>query len=260
VKAHVLFRRQQADSARRSIEPAPGSSAGEGRCSGLEKALHFVLRRDQPRVLDLGPMCGATVTFLAALGARVTVEEFEAPSTPGRIGGATLLIDQPSGSFDLVLAWEHVDFMPPDRVREFGAELRRVLAPDGWVFLMSRAGNDTPVGRRARFRVLERNRVVREPIDEMARTRFVHSARAIEAALGGFLIEGIHLRRDQTREVVATRAGIERGGLAVLGEPRRTAAGPTGGPAPADPPAASRPSRPAPRRRPARRAPPPPGE
>ncbi len=66
---------------------------------------------------------------------------------------------------------------------------------------------------------MERNRIAREPIEEAPRPRWEHSSRAIEAALSGFLIEGIHLRRNQIREVVATRIGFDYSAFSVLGEP-----------------------------------------
>jgi len=216
----VLFKRQQAIP-RSAIEPSADDLDFAGaRSSGLEKALHFVMRRDRPTVLDLGPMCGETITFLAGLGARVTVEEFEPPSRPRTAGEKPLRIEQPNGKFDLILAWEQIDFMPPERLKEFAAELRRTLSADGWLFLLSRA-RDLGLGRRARFRVMERNRIAREPIEEAPRPRWEHSSRAIEIALSGFLIEGIHLRRNQIREIVATRSGFDYSSFAVLGEPLR---------------------------------------
>jgi len=218
----MLFKRQSAEVSRGSIEPALDDLDFDGaRCSGLEKALHFVMRREHPDVLDLGPMCGATVTFLAGLGARVTVEDFEPATLPRRKNERPLRIDRPNASFDLILAWEHIDFMPPERLEEFARELRRLLTADGWMFLFSRAAAGRPFGRRARFRVMERNMVAREPLDEAPRSRWVHSSRAIEKALGGFLIEGIHLRRNQIREVVATRVGFDYSAFSVLGEPLR---------------------------------------
>lgn len=255
----MLFRRQQVAAPRGALEPTADDLAyADSRCSGLEKALHFVMRREHPHVLDLGPMCGETVTFLAGLGARVTVTEFDAPSTPRRPDDRPLALDQPNASFDLVLAWEHIDFMPPERVKEFANELRRVMTADGWLFLFSRAIHRAPAGRRSRFRVLERNRVARERLDEAPRPRWVHTSRELERALSGFLIEGIHLRRNQVRELVATRAGFDYSAFSVLGEPlqRRTALEPRGErPAAVPPQAAAGPDPAAGGRKPPRRAP-----
>ncbi len=215
----MLFRRSPAP-AGIADEPIPADLRFDGaRSSGLEKALHFVMRRERPEVLDLGPMCGATVVFLAGLGAKVTVTEFDPPATEGEREGRRLTIEQPSNQFDLVLAWEHVDFMPPERLPEFAAELRRVLKADGWLFVLSRARNRGERGHRARFRVLSRSGVAREPLEESPRPRWEHSSRTLERALDGFLIEGIHLRPGQFREVVATRAGFDYSAFSVLGEP-----------------------------------------
>jgi hypothetical protein len=241
----VLFRRSQAAPTALAVDSTVPDPVFDGsRSSGLEKALHFVMRRERPEVLDLGPMCGATVVFLAGLGAKVTVTEFESPGAERSAAEGPLEIEQPSGRYDLVLAWEHVDFMPQGRLTEFASELRRVLKADGWLFLLSRARNGGPRGHRARFRLLSRSGVAREPLEEAPRSRFEHSSRALERALAGFLIEGIHLRPGQFREVVATRAGFDYSAFSVLGESLQQE------------PESHSPAAPFPhRRRPARRAP-----
>ena len=48
-----------------------------------------------------------------------------------------LRLDHPSGKFDLVLVWDHWDFVPPDHIEEFGSELHRVLGDQGLALLFS---------------------------------------------------------------------------------------------------------------------------
>jgi len=177
-----------------------------------------VLKHEQPRVLDLGPLCGESAVYLAGRGAKVSVEEFVAPppappGNPERDGEEApapppLRLDQEDGAFDLVLAWEHADFVEPERLREFGAELGRVLAEGGWALLFARnspAGEDAAWKRPGRYRVIADDRVVRETGPSPESPRWVHPTRDIERALAPLAIQGLHLQRNQVREFLAQK-------------------------------------------------------
>jgi hypothetical protein len=155
--------------------------------------------------------------FLANNGARVCVEDFQAPpphpkKSPDDDGDPPAVepfkIDQPSDGFDLVLGWEAIDFTPPDRLAEVVGEMKRLVREKGLIFLLSRGSTgarktvqDIP----GRFRVETNDRLSREPAGSQTRTRWVHLTREIERALKPFSIQGIHLQRDQTREILALR-------------------------------------------------------
>ncbi len=194
----------------------PADDAQAQPCPGLVKAIERVLRGERPRILDLGPLCGNTVIELARRGARVTVDEFDLPETPpeddsdSELPQPPLRIEQRDAEFDLVLAWEHIDFVAPDRLPEFAAELRRVTAAGGAVLLLSRSTGPGEPERRARYRIVGEDRIVREPLDERARPRWVHPTRRIELALEGFSIQGVHLQRDQTREYLIVKQDGKR--------------------------------------------------
>jgi hypothetical protein len=168
--------------------------------------------QEQPRVLDLGPLCGDTLTYLASRGARVSVDQFAVPAPlPKRTPGAAPLevppfsIGQPDGMFDLVLAWEHIDFTPPDRLAEVGAELGRLLAPGGWVLLFCRDSRSSATGPASRFRVVADDRVSVEPLSGDPPQRYIHPNRDIERAFASFRIQGIHLQRSGVREILALK-------------------------------------------------------
>ena len=117
-------------------------------------------------------------------------------------------IDPPSDAFDLVLAWESIDFTPPDRLQEVVAEMKRLVREKGLIFILSRnttgarkSVQDVP----ARFRVEADDRLPREASGGEARTRWVHLTREVERVLKPFSVQGIHLQRDQTREILALR-------------------------------------------------------
>jgi SAM-dependent methyltransferase len=173
-------------------------------------------------VLNLGPLCGDTVTYLGEKGSRVHVGEFTPPRPmPARVTGkpppspAPISMPYDDQSFDLVLAWDQIDFVPPECLPAFGAELHRILKVGGRLFLFSQANRARTSRTRAkeeafdspgRFRILDPShvRLEKEP-DGNRRRRWVHPNREIERALKGLSVQGIHLLRNQLREFTAVR-------------------------------------------------------
>lgn len=185
-------------------------------CPTLERALKAVFRVDRPEILDLGPLCGETVVYLADRGARVSVEELDVPPPGEPVGGddapppvRPLRIDQPDEKFNLLLAWEQCDFIPEDRLDEFGAELRRVLRPGGWLLLFSLNSKRDQGGgaeRPCRYRIIADDRVSREITSLPPQRRSLYPTRRIERALAPMSIQTLHLQRNQMREFLALKA------------------------------------------------------
>jgi cyclopropane fatty-acyl-phospholipid synthase-like methyltransferase len=172
----------------------------------LERILH---REPSPEILDLGQACGATAVYLAGRGARVSVEEFQPPRSepvahdPRQLPEVErLVLDQPDEKFDLVLAWEHFDFVPPNRLDEFVSEIWRVMANDGWLLLFALDGSPSPKseGRPASYRVTADDRLVREAAQGPLRPRWSHHNRAIHQALAPLSVASVTLRRNRVRE------------------------------------------------------------
>jgi hypothetical protein len=186
-------------------------------CPSLVRALDRIFKHEKPEILDLGPFCGATAVYLADRGARVSVTEFQPPPPApkaelGKKGEllpkSPLRIDQPDSKFHLVLAWEHGDYTPPDRLADFGAEVHRVLIDGGLVllFALNNLSRDDPMARTAgRYRVVGDEQIVREPVPAPGRRRWTHPTREIERALAPLSIQGIHLQRNQMREFLALK-------------------------------------------------------
>lgn len=205
---------------RESVAPATAGAAAQGSalggrpCGALARVLARALREGKPEILVLGPLSGDSVVYLASRGARVHVEDFELPPPipPRRPGEppaevAPFHLDQPAGFFHLVLAWEIVDFVPPDRIAEYGGELRRVMRDGGSLFFFSHSRPDPADDRVSRYLLLADDLIVRQIVEKDRRPRYVHPTRDIELALRGFAIQGIQLQRTQMREITAQKAG-----------------------------------------------------
>jgi hypothetical protein len=184
-------------------------------CGGLGRAVARALREGKPQILVLGPLCGESVVFLAGRGARVTVDEVDLPAPiakrqPGEapVAPKPFKIDQPSGAYDLILAWEMLDFIPPDRLQEFGAEIVRLLRVGGQLVVFAHlkppAGTEVP----PRYRLLADDLIVREELQGVAIPRYTHSNLQIERAIAGLSVQNIHLQRNQMREILASKAGL----------------------------------------------------
>ena len=196
-----------------SAADAPSAPSGAQPCPTLGHALEALFRQKaKPEILDLGPLCGESLVYLADRGARVAVEAFDPPPPPvadeAAAAAEPLRIDQPDARFDLVLVWEQFDFVDDTRVEAFTAELRRLLAPGGRLLLIAMNSIPTaPVtsGRPARYRVTADDQVCREELPVATRARWCRPTRDIERALAPLAVEKLHLHRNQLREFLAIR-------------------------------------------------------
>lgn len=203
-----------------ALRPVPSDAsaatpAGQP-CGVLGRAVARAFRDGKPQVLVLGPLCGESVVFLAGRGARVTVDEVALPEPiPKRQQGdppapvVPVVIDHASATYDLVLAWEILDFVPPDRLYEFGAELVRLLRVGGQLVVFAHQKPPSESAVIARYRLLADDLIVREePQQAKASRRYVHPNREIERAIAGLSVQNIHLQRSQMREILALKVGV----------------------------------------------------
>ena len=184
-------------------------------CGGLGRAVARAFRDGKPQILVLGPLCGESVVYLAGRGSRVHVDDVELPEPiPKRQPGEPVVaprpvrLNHPTGAFDLVLAWELLDFVPPDRLHEFGAEIVRLIRVGGQLVVFA---HQKPPSERAvfpRYRVLADDMVVREEPGTPALPRYTHPNREIERAIAGLSVQNIHLQRNQMREILALKVGV----------------------------------------------------
>lgn len=198
--------------------PEPGATAAPPTgqpCGSLARVLARAFREEKPEILDLGRLCGESAVYFAGRGSRIHIEPFEPPPPiPARKPGEPAVevepfrLDAEDRSFHLVLAWETVDFVPPERLAEYGQEIRRVLREGGWLFLLAHQKPDADREPIPRYRILADDLLVREVFDDTLHARWSHANREIEKALAGLSVQGIHLQRSGLREIVAQKAGI----------------------------------------------------
>ena len=182
-------------------------------CPSLGKVLERLFRDDRrPRILQLGPFSGRSAVHLAERGARVTVDEIDVStlrpdaSDPeaAKTFEPSLRLDHDDASFDLILLWDALDFVPKAGLPACGPEMARLLDDEGWMLML--AGGDVgteepPPAAPDQFEILGPETISRRPVPGAApQPRYQHPTRRLEKAMAPLIVDGVHLRRSQIRE------------------------------------------------------------
>jgi len=127
---------------RRRKEPAD-PDAGDAPAHPTKILSRFVAAlnsRDQPVLLDLGPVVGANVSFFGEqLGCKIIVEDvakdIDRHVREGKLEDLPAALSkrfpQESESIDGILCWDVFDYLEKKSARSLAEQLTRVLRPDG---------------------------------------------------------------------------------------------------------------------------------
>ena len=106
----------------------------------LNRFLTTLGSREQPQLLDLGPVVGANLTFFGEqLGCKILVEDVftdvERHVREGKLEALPAFFEtrfpQAAASVDGILCWDVFDYLDKAAARPLAAQLSRVLRPDG---------------------------------------------------------------------------------------------------------------------------------
>src|SRR4051812_49594837 len=106
----------------------------------LPKFLQTLTSREQPVLLDLGPVVGSNVSYFGEqLGCKIFVEDIFADlERHVRDGKLEQLGDflkkrfpQADGGVDGILCWDLIDYLDRPAAQQLANQLQRVLRPDG---------------------------------------------------------------------------------------------------------------------------------
>jgi hypothetical protein len=107
---------------------------------GLPKFLASLSSRQQPVLLDLGPVVGSNVTFFGEqLGCKIFVEDIskdiDRHTKEGTLDALPAFFaqrfPQDAGSVDGILCWDLFDYLEKAAAPPLAAQLTRILRPDG---------------------------------------------------------------------------------------------------------------------------------
>jgi SAM-dependent methyltransferase len=141
-------RRKEADAS-----DAGGDNLPPVLTKALPKFLAALSGREQPKLLDLGPVVGHNVTFFGEhLGCKISIEDIAADierhSKEGTLdalpGFFATRLHYPDASFDGVLCWDVFDYLDKKSGPALATQLARVLMPDGVLLAIFNASEPKP--------------------------------------------------------------------------------------------------------------------
>lgn len=137
-----LFTRRRKDDA----EAAPAAQDGPIHpTKALARFLTSLAAREQPRLLDLGPVVGQNVNFFGEeLGCKIFVEDiFKDIDRSVQEGRVEQLADlfksrfpQESDSVDGILCWDLFDYLDKGAAQTLAGQMARILRPEGVLLAM----------------------------------------------------------------------------------------------------------------------------
>ena len=146
-----LFSRRRKDEAEPS--DAGGDTLPPVPTKALSKFLASLSAREQPLLLDLGPVVGQNVTFFGEqLGCKIFVEDvaadIERHARDGKLDALSAFlatrIQRPDASFDGILCWDVFDYLEKPAGQALAGQLARLLKPDGVLLAIFNASEPKP--------------------------------------------------------------------------------------------------------------------
>ncbi|HEV2388925.1 MAG TPA: class I SAM-dependent methyltransferase [Candidatus Acidoferrales bacterium] len=199
--------------------PAPGASLRHS--NGLKDFLWLIPERPQGRILDLGPVAQATVSFFTDRNFRVSTEdlvrswvEFRDERERNAAGADPAEHPDPAAlaadflklslrfdpeTFHGILAWDAFDFLESELLHPLAARLHQLLAPGG---VLLAAFHDAATIGPSHYRVRDGETLELVPSRRPPPVRRVFQNREILALFGDFRSSRTFVGRDHLREAL----------------------------------------------------------
>jgi SAM-dependent methyltransferase len=145
-----LFSRRRKDD---SDPDAGGALAPVLPTKALPKFLSALSAREQPLLLDLGPVVGHNVTFFGEqLGCKIFVEdiaaEIERYTRDGKLdqlaASFATRFPQADGTFDGIVCWDVFDYLEKPAQQALAGQMARLLKPEGVLLAFFNASEPKP--------------------------------------------------------------------------------------------------------------------
>ena len=182
--------------------------------SGWAQLLKYLQQHESLRVLDFGATSPANINFLTGLGHGIYMANLAVDANSGawaaepgdeqtydtrqfieenlNFGGRT---------FDVVLLWDTLDFLPAALLQSTVDRIHEVLTPNGQLLALFHTKAE---GQLHRYHLREAAELEMEPVSAL-QVRSVFSNRQIEKLFESYTSYKFLLAKDNLREVVVTR-------------------------------------------------------
>ncbi len=195
------------------LQPPPAGHQSLALRSILDRLAH----RRRPRVLDLGRAAGANVEFFAGHGCSLYIADLyrslagegRLPPDPPRLDRALdEQLPQPAtGPFDLILAWDLINYFDPPRLEVLGHRLGSLCRPGGQMLALI-ATRDRIADRPLAFSIRDAGNLDyrSSATGEHPPPRYIEAQ--LERLLPSFSVETTYLLRNGIQEYVFTRRAL----------------------------------------------------
>ncbi len=191
------------------------TGGGEQQTLGLGPILRELERRRRPRVLDLGPALGVSVEFLAGYSVQLFIADLyrSLRSSTGQLPPDATRLERAleeqlpvpaEGPFDLVLAWDLLNYFPADQLEALGQHLGALCRPGGKLFALV-ATRGPICDRPMNFEIVAVDLLRASPTAPCERPSPGYHETALERLLDAFAVQTSFLLRNGMQEYVFTR-------------------------------------------------------
>ncbi len=205
-------------SAGQSAKPAraPSASANASyQTSILKDFIASVTRKENPVVLDLGPVIGSNIEFFLNLGIKVYMEDFLAaysnPKYSMLVDEKITLNEQQFFSenfdyadqfFDGLICWDFLSYLEPKFARTFVERISAKMKPDSFVlgfFRTQKSAGPTPLHK---YRISSESFLEYIPLDRTMEIKKVYQTRDVTQLFTEFNSQKFYLLKHQVLEVL----------------------------------------------------------
>lgn len=169
----------------------------------LRQAMEHLARQERPRILDLGPASGSNIAYFARWRSRLFVEDLrDALAAPHGTAGALralLCAADPSLPFDLILAWDLLNYLDIAAVEGLARRLGAFCRPGSLLFALIGTRREMPA-RPLRLAIADTATLLYEAETGALRPCPRYREPDLLRALPGFDVEASYLLRNGMQE------------------------------------------------------------
>jgi len=202
-----------ASSAKSARSTAPAHAAYQ--TSILKDFIASVTRKQNPVVLDLGPVIGSNIEFFLNLGIKVYMEDFLAAYSNPKY---SLLVDDKmtlneqqffsenfdyaNDFFDGLICWDFLSYLEPKFARTFVERISAKMKPDSLVLGFFRTQKSVGPTTLHKYRVSSESFLEYIPLDRKMEIKKVYQTRDVTQLFAEFHSQKFYLLKHQVLEVL----------------------------------------------------------
>jgi len=210
-----------ATSVKSARAPTPAYAAYQTRI--LKDFITAVTRKENPVVLDLGPVIGSNIEFFLNLGIKVYMEDFLAaysnPKYSVLVDDKMTLdeqqffvenFDYATDFFDGLICWDFLSYLDPKFARIFVDRISAKMKPDSLMLGFFRTQKTTGPQPLHKYRISSDAFLEYIPLDRKMEVKKVYQTRDVTQLFAGYHSQKFYLLKHQMLEVLLRKRSPEQ--------------------------------------------------